>query len=37
MSKKRKGEISRRQLKEIEKTKEANRRALFDAWAKGKV
>lgn len=36
MSKKRKGEISRRE-KKVEKIKEANRRALFDAWAKGKV
>lgn len=37
MCKKRKGEISRREIKQIEKTKAANRRALIEAWQKGMI
>lgn len=37
MSKKRKGEMSRREMKKIEKIKEANRRALIEAWQKGRI
>lgn len=37
MSKKRKGEMNLREMKKIEKIKEANRKALIEAWQKGKV
>lgn len=37
MSKKRKAEIIRREAEKIEKLKEANRKALIEAWEKGRV
>lgn len=37
MSKKRKAEIIRKEAEKIEKIKEANRRALIEAWQKGRI